>query len=83
MVDTKTPKQERFIRLAEKRVNELLDKMRLVGNLADRRNYVYTDEQARLILRAIEDEMKNLRAKFIASTGAKEKSFSLTESKKL
>jgi hypothetical protein len=82
MVTTKTPKQERFVRLAEKRVNELLDKMRLVGNLADRRNYVYTDEQARMILRAVDDEMKNLRAKFTASTGPKEKSFSLTDSKK-
>jgi hypothetical protein len=82
MVDEKTPKQDRFVRLAEKRVNELLDKVRLVGNLADRRNYSYTEDQARLILKAIEDEIRNLRAKFTASTSPKDKAFRLSEVKK-
>lgn len=79
MVDRIDPKNERFVRLAEKRVNELLDRFRLVGNLADKRNYVYTDEQARLILKAIEDELRNLKAKFVASSSSKEKAFRLTD----
>ena len=72
-------KEDRFIRLAEKRVNELLDKFRLVGNLADRRNYAYTDEQAKHILRAIEEEFRTLKIKFSASVEAKDKAFSLSQ----
>ena len=32
-------KEERFRRLAEQRVNGILDKLRLLGQLANRRNY--------------------------------------------
>jgi hypothetical protein len=79
MVSRQGSKQDRFVRLAEKRVSELLDKFRLVGNLADRRNYAYTDEQIRLILKAVEDEVRALRVKFTMSNTSKEKTFSLSE----
>ena len=82
MVNRQGSKEDRFVRLAEKRVNELLDKFRLVGNLADRRNYAYTDEQSRLILKAVEDEVRALRVKFTISNTSKEKAFSLSESKR-
>jgi hypothetical protein len=68
-------KQEKFKRLAEKRVNELLDKFRLVGNLADKRNYSYSEDQARQIVRAIEEEIKTLRSKFLSAEN-NEKNFS-------
>ncbi len=67
-------KEDRFKRLAEKRVNELLDKLRLVGNLADRRNYSYTQDQAKQIIQVIEDHSKSLRAKFLDQE-FKEKAF--------
>ena len=38
-------KRDRFLRLADKRVNAALNKIRLVGNLSDTRNYEYTDEE--------------------------------------
>ena len=79
MVNRQGSKQDRFVRLAEKRVNELLDKFRLVGNLANRRNYAYTDEQIRLILKTVEDEVRALRVKFTTSDTSKEKTFSLSE----
>jgi hypothetical protein len=79
MVNRQGSKEDRFVRLAEKRVNELLDKFRLVGNLADRRNYAYTDEQSRLILKTVEDEVRALRVKFTMSNTSKEKAFSLSE----
>jgi hypothetical protein len=60
-------KQEKFKRLAEKRVNELLDKFRLVGNLADKRNYSYSEDQAKQIVRAVEEEVKTLRSKFLSA----------------
>ena len=36
-------KGSRFERLAERRVTEVLRKMRLIGNLSNKRNYTYTD----------------------------------------
>ena len=67
-------KEKKFNRLAEKRVNELLDKLRLIGNLSDRRNYAYTAEQARQIIQVIEDHTKILKAKFL-EIEKKEKKF--------
>jgi len=57
-------KLESFERLAEKRVTEALKKLRLVGNLANKRNYRYTGEHARQIMDALETELKRLKALF-------------------
>lgn len=70
-------KNERFCRLAEKRVGDLIDKFRLIGNLADRRNYAYSDEQAKQILRAIESEFRDLKQKFFNESGDRAKDFRL------
>ncbi len=57
-------KEARFRRLAEKRVNVILDRLRLLGQLSDRKNYEYTDEQVAKIFRAIEKEIKATKEKF-------------------
>ena len=57
-------KDERFSRLAEQRVNAILDKLRLLGQLSNRRNYVYSEEQVATIFRAIQKELNSTRAKF-------------------
>jgi hypothetical protein len=59
-------KAERFKRVAERRVNETLRALRLLGNLADRRNYEYTEQQVAMILGAIDQEHKALRSRFKA-----------------
>ena len=66
-------KQEKFKQLAEKRVNRALSDLRLIGNLANRNNYDYTEEQARLIISTLETELKVLRQKFNSSTSSKKK----------
>jgi hypothetical protein len=63
-------KAQRFERIAERRVNETLRALRLLGNLADRRNYEYTDQQVSLILGAIDQEYKVLRSKYKAEAAA-------------
>jgi hypothetical protein len=63
-------KAERFERIAERRVNEALRSLRLLGNLADRRNYEYTEEQVCLLLNAIDQEYKGLRSKFKSGSAA-------------
>lgn len=59
-------KSQKFERIAERRVNETLRALRLLGNLSDRRNYSYTDAQVELILGAIEQGHRALKSRFKA-----------------
>lgn len=54
----------RFVRLAERRVTEALNDLRLVGNLANRRNYEFTKEQADQIVAVLDAAMRQVRARF-------------------
>jgi len=68
-------KAEKFERLAEKRMTDLLKKIRLVGNLANKNNYYYTEEHANQIIVTIEHELKDLKRKFLEETKEKEAKF--------
>jgi uncharacterized protein YeeX (DUF496 family) len=57
-------KLEKFERLAEKRVNEGLKKIRLIGNLSNKNNYDYTEEHVKQIIDALENEMRVLKNRF-------------------
>lgn len=57
-------KHDRFVTLAEKRVNRALDQLRLIGNLSNRHNYSYTDEDAHRIVAALEGEVRQLKRRF-------------------
>jgi hypothetical protein len=69
-------KAERFERIAERRVNEALRTLRLLGNLADRRNYEYTDQHATQLLGRIDEEVRALRARFKTEVGRGAQRFS-------
>jgi ABC-type Fe3+-hydroxamate transport system substrate-binding protein len=56
--------RDKFIELAEKRVTRAIKDLRLVGNLANKTNYAYTDEDAKKILATLDSEVKNIRKKF-------------------
>lgn len=60
-------KRKKFIELAQKRVNRLLDDIRLVGNLSNRSNYEFTDEEIRKIFLAIENQLRVTRRRFQVS----------------
>lgn len=57
-------KRERFERLAEKRMSDVIKKLRLVGNLSNQNNYEYSDEQAKQIIDTLDQELKILKNKF-------------------
>jgi hypothetical protein len=57
-------KRSNFERLAEKRVTEVIKKMRLVGNLANKHNYDYTDVHVKQIIDALENELRLLKIRF-------------------
>ena len=59
-----TNKQEKFTSLAEKRVNVVLNQLRLIGNLADNRYYEYSDNQATQITRSIRKALGEIENKF-------------------
>jgi hypothetical protein len=55
---------EKFEKIAERRVTEAIKKLKLIGNLANKRNYSYTEKHVKQIISALESEMKDLRNKF-------------------
>lgn len=60
-------RKERFGRLASKRTNEILDKIRILGNCSNRSTYEYTSEDIDKIFRIINQELKDAKGKFSSS----------------
>jgi hypothetical protein len=56
--------REKFLRLATKRVNSALKAIQLIGNLSNRSNYDYADEEVQKIFKALQDELNTARKKF-------------------
>jgi len=54
-----------FKRLATRRVNAALKYLRLIGNLSNRSNYYYTEEQVEQIFGTLEECLKELKQRFI------------------
>lgn len=57
-------KAERFHRVAERRVNSVLNSLRLLSQCSNRRIYEYTDEEVRLMFRQLERELKSVKQSF-------------------
>lgn len=69
--------RERFVNLANKRVTNAIRQLRLVGNLANRRSYDYTDADAKKIIRTLQEEVNVLKARFRGDDGENGSFFSL------
>ncbi len=57
-------KNERFRRLAQSRGNRLIREISLLGNLANRKNYAYTEEEVEKLFKPILEELNDARALF-------------------
>lgn len=75
----KETKSARFQRIAERRVNETLRAFRLLGNLSERRNYEYSDEQVQAIFQAIDREYQAMRTRFMAGSRTAHEDFSFDD----
>lgn len=62
------PKREAFLRLAEKRTNAVIEKVRVLSNCSNRYAYDYADEDVAKIFSAIEAEVRSAKAKFRKGT---------------
>ena len=57
-------KRQKFIKLAEQRVNRALREIRLIGNLSNRSAYISTDDDVRKIFRSLQKELETAKARF-------------------
>lgn len=66
-------KNAAFKRLAANRTNNAIRNIRLVGNLSNRHNYGYSEEDFRKIFGSIEDELKLAKSRFLIALGGRKK----------
>lgn len=59
-------RHERFRRVASKRTNEILEKIRILGNCSNKSSYEYTEEEVNKIFSEIDKQLKLTKAKFLA-----------------
>ena len=64
-------KSEAFRRLAIRRTNAVIDKLRVLGHCANPWQYEYSEQDVKKIFKAIDDELKAVKAKFRNSNRAK------------
>lgn len=57
-------KREAFVRLATKRTNGVIERIRVLSNCANPYAYEYTEEDVRKMFSAIEQELRTAKAKF-------------------
>lgn len=57
-------KREKFKKLAETRTNEVLKRLKILGNLSNKSVYNYEEKEINKIFNAIESKTKEMKAKF-------------------
>ena len=73
-------KSTKFVELANKRVNKTIKDIQLIGNLANKQNYDYTEQQAKQIIKALQQELDEVKHSFSSNTVSNKKVFVLDES---
>ena len=75
-IKRKKANRERFVRIAEGRVNRILDALDSLGNCSNKRNYDYSDTDVKKIFSAIESKVEETRLMF-QGTSENKKRFTL------
>lgn len=70
-------KREKFVKLAEQRVNRTMREIRLIGNLSNRGAYSFADDDVRKIFRALQKELDAAKSRFGDSEAGGSASFKL------
>ena len=70
-------KRKKFVQLAEARVNRAIKDIKLIGNLANRNLYEYTQDDAKKIMKALQRELDAAKARFLGDSGGKDTQFRL------
>lgn len=72
-------KRAKFIELANQRVSKALEQIRLVGNLANRATYEFSEDDAKKIIKTLQKAVNNTKARFEDGGGAPDRTFRLDE----
>jgi hypothetical protein len=69
--------RDKFVELAENRVSRVVKDIRLIGNLSNRTNYSYNDEDVIKIVSTLKSEISKLQKRFETSVSTSEDTFKL------
>ena len=69
--------RDKFVELAEKRVSRVVKDIRLIGNLSNRTNYSYSDEDVKKIMGTLKSEISKIQKRFETSVAEKDDVFRL------
>ena len=64
MSPTNENRRERFRRLAAARTNAALQKLKVLGNCANRQAYEYTEDEVEKIFATVDKYLKSIKSKF-------------------
>jgi len=70
-------KRHKFVALANKRVSKALKDIQLISNLANKKNYDYTDDEAKKIVKALQSEVDHVKHIFQSGTKSPKNEFKL------
>jgi hypothetical protein len=70
-------KRENFVRLAEARVSRALNSIRVIGNLSNRSNYEYDEQDVKKIIKTLQDEVAKVKMQLEAKSGVSKQHFKL------
>ena len=66
-------RRERFINVGERRVNNALKAIKLIGNLSNKGNYEFSPAEIKKIERVLKDELNKTMEKFDSNNSVKSK----------
>lgn len=69
--------RKKFVQLAEKRVSKALKDIKLIGNLSNKSNYSYTDQDVRKIKAVLKKALEEMNARFDRNGASEDESFKL------
>lgn len=75
------PKEDRFRRIAEARVNKIISMLKLLGNCSHKGNYAYTEQQVEQIFSRLYSELNKVHKRYQTSM-KNTRLFSLSEPEK-
>jgi hypothetical protein len=69
--------REKFVELAQNRVNKTLKDIELIGNLSNKSNYSYTEDDAKKIYSVLKSALDEMKARFEIKAAKEKEAFKL------
>ena len=57
-------REDRFKRIATKRTNDIMNRIRILGNCSNKSTYEYSEAEISKIFRALDNELRETKKKF-------------------